>query len=218
MNHDFVGGHELDNPNAGRLFKIVFGLGGLTLMSLFTCVQLFDVQREAMMEERGKRGSYVLNDYMAEQGKQRTEAGESVPEVTNSEPAFRLKHIPLAQARDKVLKNPALLKAGAPPPGWIHPDDLAGGGSSDAAAAPPPGIVPGARPPGIVPGAPPPGIVPGVRPPGIVPGTPPPGVRPAPGATPTPAPTKAAPAKAPAPAKAAPAKAPAPTKAPAPGH
>jgi hypothetical protein len=34
-------GHEVDSPPTKELFNIVWGLGGLTLLSIATCAQLF---------------------------------------------------------------------------------------------------------------------------------------------------------------------------------
>ncbi len=197
MSHDFVGGHELDDPNARRLFNIVFGLGALTFLSLITCVQLFNVHREALIDERGARGSFLLNEYLEEQDKMRTGSGEYEPKVINTEPnSFKLKYVPIAEARAKVLKDPNMLKAGKPPPGWQHPDDVGGGAAAAPTPKPPPM-------PAVRPVAPPPGATGG---PAAV--APTPAGTPKPPGAPVPAPAKApapAPAKAPTPAPAAPA-------------
>ncbi|MCA9715474.1 MAG: hypothetical protein KC468_12425 [Myxococcales bacterium] len=188
MSHDFVGGHELDDPNARRLFNIVGGLGALTFLSLVTCVQLFNVHREALIDERAKQGSYLLNEYLQEQDSMRTGSGEYTPKVINTEPGqFKLQYVPLADARAKVLQDPNALKAGKPPPGWQHPDDLGGGAA--APAAPPAPVVPVMPPPGATGGPAPVAPTPA--------GTPKPVVG-APGAVPTtPPPAPAEPAKAP---------------------
>ena len=56
-------GHEMDVPPTKELFNIVWGLGALTLLSLVTCVQLFNNQQRDIMDERGKESSLVLAQY-----------------------------------------------------------------------------------------------------------------------------------------------------------
>ena len=56
-------GHEMDVPPTKELFNIIWGLGALTLLSLATCVQLFNNQQHDITAERGKESSAVLMQY-----------------------------------------------------------------------------------------------------------------------------------------------------------
>lgn len=137
-------GHEVDSPPTKELFNIVWGLGGLTLLSIATCAQLFYQQERDIQEERGKETSYQLVEYRKEM--QERSAGNGSLEFKDSTGAIvRQKYRPLDAARAEVLSNPNALKASAAPAGWIHPDDIAAGGQGAAGtpAGTPAGTAPG---------------------------------------------------------------------------
>ena len=192
-------GHEMDVPPTKELFNIIWGLGALTLLSLATCVQLFNNQQHDLMAERGKEASFVLEQYQSDMDAVIKGSGELSFKDTNGK-EVKQRFVPLAVARELVLSKPEGLHAAAPPPGWQHPDDIAAGGQAGGAAptpAPPvpvpapgdavvpaPGDAAGAVVPGASPGAP---AVPGAAPgaPAPEPGAAAPGVpAPAPGAAP----------------------------------
>jgi hypothetical protein len=132
------GGHEIDAPPTRELFNIVWGLGLLTLLSLVTCVQLFNNQAREIGADRGKEGSYVLADYRKDaETRTRGSGQDSVTDATGKVVA-KYNYIPLASARELILGKPEKLGAFAPPPGWIHPDDVAAGGQGGQPAAPQP--------------------------------------------------------------------------------
>jgi hypothetical protein len=170
------GGHELDAPPTRELFNIVWGLGALTLLSLVTCVQLFNDQARDLQAERAKQGSPLLAEYRKDMETRTRSAGEDVIADANGQVVARYSYIPLASARDLVLAKPEKLGAFEAPPGWIHPDDVAAGGQK---AAPTPTPVPAE---GTDPAAPSEGAAPAgdVPPAGAVPpaeGAPAPGTK-----------------------------------------
>ncbi len=130
----YKGGHELDAPPTRQLFNIVWGLGAITLLSILTCVQLFNSQRDELQKERYSKTSWRLAEYQAGQDKLRFESGEY--ELNDDGKVVVVKYIPIARAVEKVLEDPKLLTAAPPPPGFVHPDDMAGGGQAAAAPAP----------------------------------------------------------------------------------
>jgi hypothetical protein len=132
------GGHEIDTPPTRELFNIVWGLGLLTLLSLITCVQLFNDQAKDIASERGKSGSDLLADYRKDMETRTRGAGEDTITDASGKIVARYNYIPLASARDLILAKPEKLGAFAPPPGWIHPDDVASGGAKAPAPAPAP--------------------------------------------------------------------------------
>ncbi len=138
MSRDFVGGHELDAMPSKFLFNIVWGLCAIVLASLVTCIQIFNAQHDALMSERGAEGSFVLGEYRAEMLKVTTESGQTeIPKVSpdGQTSVEVLQYKPLADARKEVLSDPAKLRAAAPPPGWVHPDDVASGGAATGGPA-----------------------------------------------------------------------------------
>ncbi|MBZ5710805.1 hypothetical protein [Nannocystis pusilla] len=130
--HGHGGGHELDAPPTRELFNIVWGLGALTLLSLITCVQLFNDQARDLESERGKEGSALLAKYRKDMETRTRGAGEDSITDATGKVVGRYNYIPLASARDLILAKPEKLGAFAPPPGWIHPDDVAAGGQKAA--------------------------------------------------------------------------------------
>lgn len=139
-NHEHHGGgHEMDSPPTRQLFNIVWGLGIITLLSIVTCVQLFNKQRDAMIADSLDAPSYRLADYQTKQNGLKTSNGTA--ELNDGGKVVIQEYVPLEVAKKKILTTPSLLQAPPPPPGWIHPDDIASGGSS-AAAAPAPAQAP----------------------------------------------------------------------------
>lgn len=132
------GGHELDAPPTRELFNIVWGLGALTLLSLITCVQLFNDQARDIGSERGKEGSALLAEYRKDMETRTRGKGEDSVVDASGKVVARYNYIPLASARDLILAKPEKLGAFAPPAGWIHPDDVAAGGQKAAAPTPSP--------------------------------------------------------------------------------
>lgn len=153
-------GHEMDIPPTKELFNIVWGLGALTLLSLVTCVQLFNNQQRDIMTERGNESSQVLAEYRKGMESATRTAGESTFK-DSSGAEIKQRHVPLTVARELVLSKPERMQAAAPPKGWMHPDDIAAGvqagapaGAAGSAVQAPPdaGSAPGAGPAAIVPG------------------------------------------------------------------
>lgn len=127
-------GHEIDAPPTKELFNIVWGLGGLTLLSIATCAQLFYQQGRDIEEERGKVISYQLAEYRKEMNDRATSSG-SVEFKDSTGATVRQKFKPLDLARTELLARPELLKASPAPAGWVHPDDIAAGGQGGQAPA-----------------------------------------------------------------------------------
>ncbi|WAS92232.1 hypothetical protein [Nannocystis punicea] len=144
--HGHGGGHELDAPPTRELFNIVWGLGALTLLSLITCVQLFNDQARDLNAERGKEGSALLAEYRKGMETRTRGQGEDTLTDATGKVVARYSYIPLASARDLILAKPEKLGAFAPPPGWIHPDDVATGGQKAAAPTPTPAAPEGTPP------------------------------------------------------------------------
>jgi len=144
--HGHGGGHELDAPPTRELFNIVWGLGALTLLSLVTCVQLFNDQARDLESERGKEGSALLAKYRKDMEARTRGAGEDSITDATGKVVGRYNYIPLASARDLILAKPEKLGGFAPPAGWIHPDDVAAGGQKAAAPTPTPTPVDGTPP------------------------------------------------------------------------
>lgn len=126
------GGHEIDEPPTKELFNIVWGLGAVTLLSLVTCVQLFNNQQRDLMAERSKEASFVLEQYHKEMDTVTKGSGELSFKDSNGKDVKQL-FVPLAVARELVLSKPDGLRAGPPPAGWQHPDDIAAGGQAAGA-------------------------------------------------------------------------------------
>jgi len=134
-NENHGGGHEVDQPPTRELFNIVWGLGALTLLSIVTCVQLFNQQRDTMLSESMSTPSYRLAEYRAEQDKRLSSNGSE--ELLEDGKTVTLEYVPLEVAAKNILAKPELLQAPPPPPGWIHPDDIASGGAKAPVVAPP---------------------------------------------------------------------------------
>jgi hypothetical protein len=129
-------GHEMDVPPTKELFNIVWGLGALTLLSLVTCVQLFNNQQRDIMDERGKESSLVLAQYRQGMDAVTKSSGEvTFKDSTGAE--IKQRYVPLAVARDLVLSKPERMQAAPAPKGWMHPDDIAAGAAAGASGAAP---------------------------------------------------------------------------------
>ena len=99
--HD--GGHELENMNAGALFKLLIGLGLVVIVSCVAVLQWVYAQQRDLAQEHADQGSFRLDEYHAEMDE--AKAG-------------------LADAAAKVAANSADLNA-FPDPGngqFVDPD------------------------------------------------------------------------------------------------
>ncbi|PRP98314.1 hypothetical protein ENSA5_30470 [Enhygromyxa salina] len=112
--HHDPGGHELDAVNTKLLFRLLFGLTGLTLLACIAVVQWFYSQRRELDNRHAVEGSFQLQQYQ----------GKMAKDLEG-----------LDQVAQDIAANPALLAAPPPPSGWIHPDDLVGGTADPAAPA-----------------------------------------------------------------------------------
>ena len=121
----FGEGHEIDAMPSGRLMNLLVTFTVITVMASIGVIQVFFGQREGIIMERAKQGSYLYKRYADEMKEIAEGAGPT------ADGKFFVSH---DKARELVLADPNRLKAAAPPPGWIHPDDVQTGG----AAAPPP--------------------------------------------------------------------------------
>ena len=178
-------GHEMDVPPTKELFNIIWGLGALTLLSLATCVQLFNNQQHDIAAERSKQGSSVFIQYRQGMDAVTKSAGElSFKDSTGAE--VKQRYVPLAVARERVLSKPERMLASPAPAGWMHPDDIAAGGQAGGAvpAAPAPSMpVPTDIAPGTPPGTLPAGTPTDATQPAVAAGTPAPAGAPAAPAT-----------------------------------
>lgn len=133
-------GHEIDRMPNARLFNLLFGLSGLTLLSAIGVIQLFNIQVDALEQSRAQQGSFRLAAYTEEMNKAKTSSGEiKINELDDKATVNTRYFVPLATARKQVLDDPKKLSAFGQYPGWKTSDDQA------PAAAPAPG---GAAPAG----------------------------------------------------------------------
>ena len=114
--HHDPGGHELEAINTKMLFRLFFALIPLTLAASYGVIQWFYFQRAELEDRYAMEGSIFLEDY-------KTNMGEQLSGMDG-----------VAQ---RLATDPKLLAAPAPPPGWVHPDDLVGGGDATPAATAP---------------------------------------------------------------------------------
>lgn len=215
--HD--GAHEIDAMPNARLFNLLFSLSALTLVACIAVIQLFNRQVDQITDSRGKAASFKLQEYRDEMAKHAGAWGKVVMMDDDGVPTDKggagpheaeRYHMPVAEARRRVLADPKLLTAQPAYRGWVDRDP-AKQPQPGAAAGAQPAVIPGARPrPG--------GAAPGGVQPRAIPGRPAPAPGPGGAAVPagrpmpTPAPTEG---KAPAEPKPAPKPAPAEGKAPA---
>jgi hypothetical protein len=130
--HD--GGHEIDKMPNARLFNLLFGLSGLTLLACIGVIQLFNLQVDAIEQNRAEAGSFRIESYREEMRKQIEGWGKlEVKEPDDNSVSTRY-YMPIAQAKKKVLDEPKLLEAAPKYPGWKTSDEQA----PAAAAAPEP--------------------------------------------------------------------------------
>lgn len=131
--HDDHGGagHEVDKMPSGRLFNLLFGLSGLTLVACIGVVQLFYRQVDTIRDTRDTKVSFQLAEYRQQMDE--LKAGQvvvmsdddGVPAAEGGRGVFEARHfqMPLAEARKRVLEQPQqLLKAARPYRGWRNPD------------------------------------------------------------------------------------------------
>jgi hypothetical protein len=174
--HAGGGAHEVDKMPSSRLFNLLFGLSGLTLLASIGVVQLFYRQVDSIRDTRDSKMSFQLAEYRKEMDELAN--GWSVVEMTDDDevPAdkggkgvheARRYQMPLAEARKRVLEQPQqYLKASRPYRGWTSRDANApkpvpgqgavprnpmrvpskGGVVPPAGAQPLPGVVPPVQP------------------------------------------------------------------------
>lgn len=131
--HEYGGGHEIDRMPNARLFRLLFGLSGLTLLASIGVIQLFNIQVDALEQSRAQQGSFRLAAYTEEMTKAKTSAGEvKVSELDDKATVNTRYFVPLASAKKQVLDDPKRLVAFGLYPGWKTSDDQA----PAAAAAP----------------------------------------------------------------------------------
>lgn len=161
-----AGAHEVDNMPSRRLFNLLFGLSGLTLLACIGVVQLFNQQVESITDSRATKSSFQLDEYQAEMaeiekggrliindddGVPAGEGGKGPHEATRYQ-------MPIADARKRMLEAPdKYLKAARPYRGW-RPVDGDAGKAQPAPKGAAPQIRRGGRPSGAAPGALPPGV------------------------------------------------------------
>lgn len=147
--HTEPGGHEIDRMPHVRLFVLLIGLSGLTVLASYGVIQMVYMQTKAIAEERAVGGAFSRNEYEAEM--KATVEGEGRFKMTDSKdgPTARY-YIPVKTAREKLEKNPNLLKATRAYPEWeaTAPGALVTKLKVPSKAKPPAKRVPGARPPG----------------------------------------------------------------------
>ena len=95
------GGHELEGLNAIALMKVIFGLSAIVMVACIIVVQFFYSQAREMEFEGST--PYYLQKYWGEMDADKAGLAATVKDAAN---------------------NPATMKAGPPPAGWKHPDDV----------------------------------------------------------------------------------------------
>jgi hypothetical protein len=149
--HDHGGGagHEIDRMPNARLFNLLFGLSGLTLLSAIGVIQLFNIQVDALEQSRAQQGSFRLAAYTDEMNKAKTSAGEiKINELDDKATVNTRYFVPLANARKQMLDDPKKLAAFGQYPGWKTSDDQAPAAAPAAPGAPAPAKpTDGVRPP-----------------------------------------------------------------------
>jgi hypothetical protein len=120
------GGHEIDKMPNARLFNLLFGLSGLTLLACIGVIQLFNLQVDAIEETRAETGSFRIDDYRGQMRKQAEGWGKvEVKELDDKASVSERYYMPLAQAKKRVLDSPDSLKAQPTYPGWKTSDEQA---------------------------------------------------------------------------------------------
>lgn len=134
-------GHEIDRMPNGRLFNLLFGLSGLTLLSAIGVIQLFNIQVDALEQSRAQQGSFRLAAYTDEMNKAKTSSGEiKINELDDRATVNTRYFVPLATARKQVLDDPKKLAAFGQYPGWKTSDDQAPAAAAPAPAKPTDGV------------------------------------------------------------------------------
>jgi hypothetical protein len=111
------GGHEVDKlPNA-RLFNLLFGLSFLVLLSSIGVIQLFNMQVKGIEQSRAKQVSFRLLEYRDEMSKLQGSHG-SITVLDEGGVERPAHHMPVAEARRRVLENPELLGGAPKYRGW----------------------------------------------------------------------------------------------------
>jgi hypothetical protein len=106
------GGHEVDKMPNARLFNLLFGLSFLVLLSSIGVIQLFNMQVKGIEQSRAQQVSFRLLEYRDEMSKVLGSHG-SITVLDEGGVERPAHHMPIAEARRRVLENPELL-GGAP--------------------------------------------------------------------------------------------------------
>lgn len=114
--HSEKGGHELDVIDTKILFKLVFGLSALVLLSCILVAEWFYRQNAAIQAERAQQeDAYILRSQVQAEVKEET---KDLDKVINA-----------------MVSAPELLNAQNAPAGWVHPDDVKKAGDKPAEKA-----------------------------------------------------------------------------------
>ncbi len=154
------GGHEIDRMPNAWLFKLLFGLSGLTLLAGFGVIELFNVQVAALEDSRAHQGSFRLAAYREEMQKIKTSSGSVKISELDDKATVNTRYVmPVASARKLVLDDTNRLKAFGAYAGWKTSDEQAPAAVAPAGARPgvpgaPDPAGRGAIPAGAAPGAP----------------------------------------------------------------
>lgn len=116
-----VAGHEIDKMPNRRLFNLLFGLSALILLASIGVVQLFNLQVADIEGRRARMGSFQLAEYEAQMDAVAKGRGTVMVREYDGKEAPRT-YIPIAEAKQKLLDNPELLKARAPYAAWRNTD------------------------------------------------------------------------------------------------
>ena len=108
-------GHEYDGSNAGGLFKVMAALTVVVLISSIGVYQLFQTVVAESVDAARSTIPAPLEASRALDVELTTTFGVDAEAKT-----YRM---PVAKAMDAILADPARFAPGAPPAGWVHPDD-----------------------------------------------------------------------------------------------
>ncbi len=120
------GGHEVDNLPATRLIMLVAGLAALIFLTGVGIYQYYNLNASADAAAAAQGAS--ARSAVAQAA--RAAVAETWAETDADKGIWRM---PASEGAKRVLANPALLRAAAPPEGFVSPDDV----GNDGAAAPP---------------------------------------------------------------------------------
>jgi hypothetical protein len=128
------GGHEVDNLPATQLIALVVGMAALIVLTGVGVYQYYNLSVSADAAASASVASARISTAKAA----RSAVAESWAETDADKGTWRM---PASEGAKRVVANPALLRAAAPPDGFVHPDDVKKEG---AAATPEPAPEPAA--------------------------------------------------------------------------